>query len=47
MLTGNKKKIYQRNYMREYMRNKRKKQVVKTLQLRPKTDADGNVMYDV
>jgi len=56
MLTGEKKKLYQRNYMRDYMRNKRallkpiaNKQVVKTLNIKPvKTqyDADGNVMYD-
>jgi hypothetical protein len=53
MLTGEKKKTYQRNYMREYMRvkrNKANKQVVKTLNIKPvKTleyDADGNVVYD-
>jgi len=50
-----KKALYQRNYMREYMRTKRASgksimQVVKTLNIKPvKTleyDADGNVIYD-
>ena len=52
MLTGEAKKKYQRNYMREYMRNKRMilaKQVVKTLNIKDvktQVDADGNVMYE-
>ena len=54
MLTGDKKKLYQRNYMRDYMRNKRakpiaNKQVVKTPNIesvKTQYDADGNVVYD-
>ncbi len=55
MLTGESKKIYQRNYMREYMRVKRgksvsKRQVVKTQNINsvktPMIDADGYPVYD-
>lgn len=52
MLTGEKKKLYQRNYMR--MKRAKLKAVLKLGLVRPKTltvvrpsvDADGNVIYD-
>ena len=41
-----KDKVKDREWHREYMRNKRKKRVVTPPTVTPKVDADGNIIYE-